>query len=55
MADQKDDVVQEQTAEEIKFVKMVRDPDQYPAPHEAQVHPKEVSNFARGGWEIASE
>ncbi|WP_318833695.1 hypothetical protein [Burkholderia cepacia] len=55
MSGQKDDVVQEQAAEEIKFVKMVRDPDQYPAPHEAQVHPKEVSNFARGGWEIASE
>lgn len=45
----------EQKDDEIKYVKMVRDPDQYDAPHEANVHPKEVSNFARGGWEIASE
>lgn len=42
-----------QKAEEIKYVKMTRDPELYPAPHEANVHPKEVSNFARGGWEIA--
>lgn len=55
MADQKDDVAQEQGAEEIKYVKMTRDPEQYPAPHEANVHPKEVSNFARGGWEIPTE
>lgn len=37
----------------IKYVRMTRDPELFDAPHEAKVHPKEVSNFARGGWEIA--
>jgi hypothetical protein len=37
----------------IKYVRMTRDPEFYDAPHEAKVHPKEVTNFARGGWEIA--
>ncbi|MFL9904209.1 hypothetical protein PQR71_39830 [Paraburkholderia fungorum] len=41
-----------QKADEVKYVKMIRDALMYPAPHEANVHPKEVSNFARGGWEI---
>lgn len=31
-------------------VKMVRDADQYPAPHEADVHPGEVENYRAGGW-----
>lgn len=38
--------------EEIKFVTMVRDPEQYPEPHSAQVHPDEVDNYRPGGWEI---
>ncbi|OBR52337.1 hypothetical protein [Paraburkholderia tropica] len=54
MAEAKDKDV-EQKADEIKYVKMKRDPDQYDAPHEANVHPHEVSSFSRGGWEIASE
>jgi hypothetical protein len=37
----------------IKYVRMTRDPEFYDAPHEAKVHPKEVTNYARGGWEIA--
>lgn len=36
-----------------KLVKMVRDAEQYPAPHEAEVHPAEVDNYAAGGWEKA--
>lgn len=37
----------------IQYVKMVRDPEAYPAPHEAQVHPAEVHNYAPGGWTVA--
>ena len=34
-----------------KLVKMVRDEEQFPnGPHEADVHPDEVENFAAGGW-----
>ncbi|WP_331693500.1 hypothetical protein [Pandoraea sputorum] len=33
-----------------EFVKMVRDVDSYPEPHEAQVHPDEVDNYRPGGW-----
>jgi hypothetical protein len=29
---------------------MVRDPNQYPAPHAADVHPDEVDNYRAGGW-----
>lgn len=36
----------------IKYVRMTRDPEIYDAPHEAKVHPHEVSSFARGGWEL---
>ncbi|WP_353192116.1 hypothetical protein [Pandoraea pnomenusa] len=32
------------------LVKMVRDADLYPEPHEAQVHPDEVDNYRAGGW-----
>lgn len=38
--------------DEIKFVTMVRDPEQYPEPHTAEVHPDEVDNYRPGGWEI---
>ncbi|MBA9854481.1 MAG: hypothetical protein GXP07_03055 [Betaproteobacteria bacterium] len=38
--------------DEIEFVTMVRDPEQYPEPHSAQVHPDEVDNYRPGGWEI---
>jgi hypothetical protein len=34
----------------IKLVRMQRDPDSYPAPHRADVHPDEVTNYAAGGW-----
>lgn len=54
MADEQKDAAQDEVlAEEIKYVTMKRDPEFYDEPHEAQVHPHEVSNFARGGWEIA--
>lgn len=36
--------------ESIQLVAMVRDPESYPAPHEAQVHPDEVKNYYLGGW-----
>lgn len=35
---------------EIVFVTMVRDEAEYPAPHQAQVHPDEVKNYYSGGW-----
>jgi len=34
-------------------VAMVRDPQQYPAPHRADVHPSEVANYVTGGWTFA--
>jgi hypothetical protein len=37
----------------IKFVNMVRDPELWPAPHTATVHPDEVENYRPGGWEEA--
>lgn len=36
-----------------EFVKMVRDADAFPAPHEANVHPSEVENYRVGGWQEA--
>lgn len=39
--------------DEIAYVTMTRDADQYPEPHTAQVHPDEVENYRPGGWEIA--
>ncbi|MCP1119638.1 hypothetical protein [Robbsia andropogonis] len=33
-------------------VTMVRDPEQYAAPHRATVHRSEVRNYYPGGWEI---
>lgn len=41
-----------QAEEDIKYVNMVRDPEQYPEPHSALVHPDEVANYHPGGWEI---
>ncbi|AVF41510.1 hypothetical protein [Pandoraea apista] len=32
------------------LVKMIRDVEGYPEPHEAQVHPDEVDNYRPGGW-----
>jgi hypothetical protein len=40
-------------ADEIEYVTMKRDEKVYDAPHTAQVHPDEVENYRRGGWEIA--
>lgn len=55
-----DGVVHELTPEEadavikadnaVQLVPMVRDPGQWPAPHNADVHPDEVANYAAGGW-----
>lgn len=36
---------------EAKLVKMVRDKEQHPnGPHEADVHPDMVDDYASGGW-----
>lgn len=35
------------------MVHMTRDPEQYPAPHSADVHAEEVENFTAGGWVVA--
>lgn len=35
----------------VETVKMVRDVEVYPeGPHEADVHPDEIDNYAIGGW-----
>jgi hypothetical protein len=50
---EKADVVPEETLQEVvdvALVSMVRDQDQYEAPHEAEVHPDEVENYKAGGW-----
>ena len=47
------DPVPDETVQEVvdvALVSMVRDPDQYEAPHEAEVHPDEVENYKAGGW-----
>jgi hypothetical protein len=53
MARAKKDAEAPQNDGEIAFVMMKRDPEAYPAPHTAQVHPDEVENYRPGGWEIA--
>lgn len=39
--------------QESGFVRMVRDAEQFPEPHRADVHPAEVENFKAGGWQEA--
>jgi hypothetical protein len=36
--------------ENAMTIRMKRDRGQYPAPHEADVHPDEVANYRIGGW-----
>ena len=45
----------EQAAAEQGLVKMIRDPEYWPAPHSADVHPDEVGNYAAGGWVAQTE
>lgn len=33
-------------------VAMVRNPEEYPAPHSADVHPDEVQNYRVNGWVV---
>lgn len=40
-------------AAEVALVRMVRSPDECPAPHTADVHPAEVANYAAHGWKEA--
>ena len=35
---------------DAKTVRLVRDPGEYPPPHECDCHPAEVADFAAGGW-----
>ena len=47
------DPVPDETVQEVvdvALVSMVRDQEQYEAPHEAEVHPDEVENYKAGGW-----
>jgi len=37
-----------------QLVRMVRGPE-YPRPHMADVHPDEVDNYAKGGWQVKAE
>lgn len=34
------------------LVKMVRNAEQFPEPHSADVHPDEVENYAAFGWVV---
>lgn len=43
---------QDKPAEQEGTVKMVRSPEQFPPPHEIDVHPAEVENYAAGGWVV---
>lgn len=45
-----DKELEQEGANQIAFVMMVRDEEKYPAPHTAQVHPDEVQNYYSGGW-----
>jgi len=36
--------------QESPYIRMVRNPARYPAPHECQVHINEVRNYQFGGW-----
>ena len=38
---------------DVKLVRMVREPETNPAPHECDCHPGEVENFKAGGWRVA--
>lgn len=45
---------EDQQEPEVQLVKMVRDKGVYPdGPHEADVHPEEVGNYASAGWRVA--
>lgn len=53
--DQKQDEQPQKQDEQLqptapKLVKMRRDAAHYPAPHEADVHPDEVMQYAKGGF-----
>lgn len=52
MADEnKTDSAPTEKTTKVKTIKMVRDKKEFPAgPHEADVHPDELTNYARGGW-----
>lgn len=36
----------------VSLVTMVRDAEQFPASHTADVHPDEVENYKAGGWQV---
>lgn len=40
-------------AQPAELVPMVRDAEQFPPPHRADVHPAEVENYASAGWRPA--
>jgi hypothetical protein len=42
----------DQAVKEGELVAMVRDAEQFPAPHSADVHPDEVENYKVGGWTV---
>lgn len=46
------EAAQAEPAQAEGFVKMTRDPGQFPPPHAADVHPAEVDNYAQGGWTV---
>lgn len=53
MSDIENKEQQKPDAKKVKLVKMIRDQEAYPEPHEALVHPDEVDNYRPGGWEEA--
>ena len=39
----------------IVCVKMHREPEQFPAPHSADVHPAEVETYGAAGWIVSRD
>lgn len=50
-----DDLVDQLQDAGPTLVHMTRDASAYPAPHNAEVHPAEVDNYAAGGWQVAAD
>lgn len=47
------DAATNDAATDVELVRMTRSADDYPEPHEADVHPDEVDNYAVAGWVVA--
>jgi hypothetical protein len=53
MMAKKQDGEQKPAEETVQTVKMKRDPEFFPAPHTADVHPDEVDHWKKRDWFVA--